>query len=127
MPTLNLSDSKQTLLEQVKLFGRFNCDLRDTVVLFIFANHKFDSVRLHAREGVSANQCESPSLIVLQYPVVLIFFKNFEYISLSVDNLNKNFKLRFYLPIFTEAEFFDLKTPTSQVKEKLRIILTESS
>ena len=36
MPTLNLSDSKQTLLEEVKLFGRFNYDLRDTVVLFIY-------------------------------------------------------------------------------------------
>ena len=41
MAILNLSDSKQTLLEQVKLFGRFNCDLRDTVVLFMFRNHKF--------------------------------------------------------------------------------------
>ena len=62
-------------------------------------------------------------------PGILLFnfFKNLEYISLCVDNLNKNFKSRVYLPIFTEAEFFDLKTPTSQVKEKLRIILTESS
>ena len=83
MPTLNLSDSKQTLLEEVKLFGRFNYDLRDTVVLFIYfpkpqISQPADfSYFFCFTPGFTRDRgrtfCESPSLILLQYFFVLVF------------------------------------------------------